>query len=159
MDLAQVGDRRAALELLGRQLVHRGEDRRHRDVDPDIDRAELLLHPVGGGIDGLRVGDVRGDRQGADAEAAEFRGRVLQAVRVARQQRDIAAVAREFGRGGAADSGAGPGDDDDLAHGRSLADPAATHETTRRRTGISATAPDRRLVMRLIQWHPNRTEG
>ena len=43
-DRAEVRDLGRAAELVGLDLRDRREDRRHRVVDPDVDRPELLLH-------------------------------------------------------------------------------------------------------------------
>jgi len=37
-----------------------GEDRGERDVDPDVDRSEILLHLPGGGVDLVVIRDIDG---------------------------------------------------------------------------------------------------
>ena len=83
--LAEVGHRGATLELLGRELADRGEHRGHGDIHPDVDRAQLVLHSGGGGLDRLVIGDVGGDRQCAHAVGlAQFGRCPLQPLGVAR---------------------------------------------------------------------------
>ncbi len=106
-------------DLLGRQLLDRREDGREGHVDPHVDGAELLLDPVGRGLDGLGVGDVGGDRQGAHAVTPRLVGGALQAVGIAGQKGHVVAVPGKFLHDGSADAGSGTRHHDDLGHFRS----------------------------------------
>ena len=85
MNLAQIGHGGAARHFLGCQLGDRREDRRHGDIHPNIDRPQVALDLVGRRFDRIGVRHIRGDRQGAPAEAAQLGRRALQPVRIARQ--------------------------------------------------------------------------
>src|SRR4051794_12606106 len=115
VDLAEVGDLGRAAELLGADLPERRQDRRHRDVDPDVDLAELAGHALGGRLDLLGVGDVRGNRERAAARLADLPRGALERVLVAGEQGDRVAAAGERAGGRAPDAAGRSGDDDDHA--------------------------------------------
>src|SRR5438270_4358817 len=53
--------------------MKRGENRRHRAIDPDVDRAELVLDALGRRFDGIRIGDVERQRQRLPAAFFDLR--------------------------------------------------------------------------------------
>ena len=113
---AEVGHLGHAQELLGRHVADLGEDRGHRDVDPDVDRAELGLDARGGALDRVGVGDVGG----RDAGARVRRARTSAAAASSRSSpRAISPTsaprARQLAHRRAADAGRGAGDGDDLS--------------------------------------------
>ena len=57
-DAAEIGHFGGAAIFLRRDLGDRREDRRHRIVDPDVDRAELPLDGSGGAVDRTGIGDI-----------------------------------------------------------------------------------------------------
>ena len=126
--LAEVRHLGHATELLGRDLLERREDRRHGVVDPDIDRAELFLDPVRGGLDLVGVGHVRGQHQGLAPGRFDILAGSLQAVlpgAAACDQPDVRTVLCELLGGGAPHAGRCAGDGHDLrsrhgAHARIL---------------------------------------
>ena len=110
-DEAEIGDLGGAAELVGRDLPHRREDRGHRVVDPDVDRPELRLGPLGRGLDLHRVGHVRGDRDRAPTGRDDLAARALEAVLAASQQRNLVAAGAEGAGRGPAHARARAGDD------------------------------------------------
>ena len=117
MHLAEIGHPGAALDLRRGELRHRGEHRRHGDVDPHVDRAEFSLDLVSRRLDGVGIRHVRGDRERVDAMGgAEVGGGSSQARGLARQKRHVVALPGELLGGRAADAGAGTRDDDDFGH-------------------------------------------
>ncbi len=113
---AQVSRLGRALEFGRRDIRNRRENRRHRVVHPDIDRAQRGLDGIGGVVDGFGIGHVgRGDA-GANPQRPQFGGGGFQPVAIAPDQTDVAAGVGELLRGSAADAGAGAGDDDNFAH-------------------------------------------
>ncbi len=115
---AEVVDGGHPFELFGLEVRERREDRRHRVVDPDVDRPELELDAVGGGFErcsqpATSVGIASDDATGG----LDVVRRRVEAVAPAREQRDAVAPRAEVRRDGAAESGAGSGhDDDSLTH-------------------------------------------
>jgi len=75
----------SSLEFLGGKLVNGREDRRHGYVDPNIDGAKFILHPIGGRFDGARVSDIGRYRQSPHAVVSRLVSCRLQPIRIARQ--------------------------------------------------------------------------
>ena len=87
MDLAKIGHLGPPPEFFGRKLMNRRENGRHRHVHPDVDRAELALHPIGCGVYRFGIRNVGRDRDRPAAESFQFNNRALKPLRVPRQQR------------------------------------------------------------------------
>src|SRR6185312_16476964 len=101
-----------------------------------VDRPELLLHTLGRGLHGVRVGDVEWKHERRPAERFDVGACALQSFFSARDQPDRAAVARESLRDRAAESGRRTCDDDDFIH--DIRDVAYKKRTDRSRcTGYS----------------------
>jgi hypothetical protein len=83
------------LHFVGLQLLHRREDRHHGVVDPDVDRTELALDPIGRALDRVRVRDVERQHERASARNFDVSFRTLESVDAARDQSDVSAVMRE----------------------------------------------------------------
>jgi hypothetical protein len=83
VDLSQIGHSSPALKLLSYELVHRGEDGRHRHIHPNIDRPKLALDALRGGR--FRVRDIGRNRQGSHAEGPQFLRRMLKTGHISRQ--------------------------------------------------------------------------
>ena len=75
-----------------------------RVVDPDVDGAEDVLDPGGGGVDLVEVGDVGGQAQRLAAGGFDVRGGAAQPGLAAGEQRDAVAARREGASGGASDA-------------------------------------------------------
>jgi len=95
VDEAEVRDGGRPLEVLRRDLHELGEDPDHRVVDPHLDRPELSLDLVRGGVDLLVVCDVGHDGEPAAARGGDVGDRSGQAVLTARQHGDVVAGAGE----------------------------------------------------------------
>ena len=93
------------------------EDRRHRAVDPDVDRPELALDRLGRGLDRVRVGHVGREGERPAARRLDLARRRLEPVAPPRQQADPGAARAEGAGRRAADARAEARDDDDLGHG------------------------------------------
>jgi hypothetical protein len=93
------------------------EHSHHGTVDPEVDGPELGLRAVGGTLDGLPVGDIRGDADGALAEGLDIRHRAGEPLLPAREHGDIPAVARQLAHDGASESGRAARDDGDSSCG------------------------------------------
>jgi hypothetical protein len=91
-------------------------DRRHRIVDPDVDRAELALHHLRRGFDLFGVGNVGGEDERLSAALDDLGRYALQACLTAGEERDLRAVVGKPARCRAADPARSTGDDDDIAH-------------------------------------------
>ena len=87
----------------------------HGHVHPDVYRTEFTLHPLCRVVHGLGVRHIGWDRKSAPAKLLQFSRRSLQSRRIARQQRDIAAVASEFRSNRAANACSGARDDHNLS--------------------------------------------
>jgi hypothetical protein len=98
--------------------MHRPEHRDHRDVDPDVDRAELGLDPLGRALDLFGVGDVAHQDQRPAACRLDLGARRLEAVAAARDQADRGAARPERPRGRAPDARGRAGHDHDLGSRR-----------------------------------------
>src|SRR5690606_20165603 len=85
-----------------------------RVVDPDIDRAELVLDALRGGEDLLGIRDVDGDRERSPTGRLHLTSRGPEAPLAAGQERDVGSVLGEDTYGGATDPGARARDHDDL---------------------------------------------
>ncbi len=84
VDLAEIGHVRYPPELVGAGLLHRGVDRHHRVVDPDVDAAALPCDSVGDLLQGIGVRYVGGEGDGAAAEVLDIADR--------RREADLAPV-------------------------------------------------------------------
>ena len=100
----------------GLDVDHPREHRRHRIVDPHVDRPQLALDPLGGRLDGVVVSDVDRHDERLSAELLHLGLDVLQRRLAARQQRRLRAALGERVRDRPTDSARRAGDDDDLAH-------------------------------------------
>jgi hypothetical protein len=96
VDLPEIGHCRPAAEFLGIDAVERREDRRHRVVDPNIDRAQFLLDPVRRHLDRLGFGHIGDNRKSADVVTAYFCSRCFKPRGIARQDSDLAALSSEL---------------------------------------------------------------
>jgi hypothetical protein len=114
VDGAEVGDLRDAAELSRIDLVDRGEDRRHRVVNPDVDGSELGFHPLGGCLAGIGVRDVSRDDQRLPTGCLDVFGCASQSRLAAGDEADPVAPGAECLRGSPAGAGARPGDNNDL---------------------------------------------
>lgn len=84
-------------------VLRSGEGTEEHDpgvVDQDVGPAELVLHALCGGEEGLAVGDVGLDGDGA---VGQFLGEGFDAVHAAGQERDLVAVGGEGAGGGGSD--------------------------------------------------------
>ena len=115
-DHAVVRDLGRAPVLVRLDVEELGVDRRHRVVDPDVDRPELALRRLRCRLDLVGVGDVGGEDESLAAAFLDLGGDAVQARLAAGQKRDPRAVVGESPRGRAADSARGTRDDDDVAH-------------------------------------------
>ena len=114
VDVAEIADLGHALELGGGHVAHEGEDAGHGDVDPDVDRAQLALDPLRGGLHPVGIGHVAGDDDRLAAQRFDVALRALQRLHPAGDEADVRALGfREHAGGGATDAGGGAGDDDD----------------------------------------------
>ncbi len=111
---AEVGDVGGALQLVGPQVVHRCKHRRHRRVDPDVDRPERCLDALGGGLDPGSVGDVDRDDHRRATCGADLLGGVGERQLVSCEQRHRAPPGGEGVGGRPADAGGATRDDHDL---------------------------------------------
>ena len=116
--VAQVGDLGDPPELRRGDLGERGEHRGEPHVHPHVDRAELAFRPLGGPVDGLEVGHVRGQRQRRAAQVIHRVGGTAQPVFPPRDQRHAGAAAAEKFCRRPPDPGACPGDHHCLARVR-----------------------------------------
>ena len=91
-------------------------DRRHRVVDPDVDRPELVLRRLRSGLDLVGVGNVGRNNEGFAAPLLDLPRRGLEPGVPAGDERDLRTVLREPARGRAADPAGSAGDDDDITH-------------------------------------------
>jgi hypothetical protein len=96
--------------------------------------ATFLLDAGRRRLHGLGIGNIGGDRQGPNAEAARRAGSIVQPLRIARQQRHVAPGARERIRRRPADPGTGACDYYNLAHHRAPRHAGPT-QLPRRRSG------------------------
>lgn len=96
VDVPEVRHLGHAAEILGRHLLHGREDREHRVVDPDVDGPELGLHLRGCGLDGIGVGDVERQHEGAAALGFDVALRSLEPHAPACDQPDARPAPREF---------------------------------------------------------------
>src|SRR5215472_17028663 len=62
VDLAEIGDFSGATKLLRSDPIDWRKYRRHRIVDPNIDRSQLGFDAGGGGLERVGIGDIRNDR-------------------------------------------------------------------------------------------------
>jgi hypothetical protein len=69
MDTAKVSDFSDAADFISLELMDRREDRRHRIIDPDIQRPERSFHLFDGGVDGGRIGNIKGKDQSVPTES------------------------------------------------------------------------------------------
>jgi hypothetical protein len=92
-------------------LWKRGEDRRERHVDPDVDRPEGGLDAGGGGVELVEVRDVHRDGECFTAGVLDVRGGGVEPGLSAGDQRDLGATRGEGDGGGPADPSAGAGHD------------------------------------------------
>ena len=88
---------------------------RARVVHEDVDAAELRLGARDEGAQLLHAAHVGGHREGAAAEVAHGRRRLLEGLGLARREHDVGPVLGEAEGDGAADAAARAGDDGDLA--------------------------------------------
>jgi len=98
VDLPEVRDLEHAAVVLGRGLVDERERRGHRVVDPDVDRTQLRLYPRRRLVNRRRVADVQraGDR--ARPGGLGLGAGRLEALGVARDEREAVAAAGERAR-------------------------------------------------------------
>jgi hypothetical protein len=115
-DHAVVGHVGRASVLVRLDVEELGVDRRHRVVDPDVDRPELALGRLRRCLDLVGLGDVCREDQRLAAAFLDLPGRRVESGLAAGEERDPRAVPGEPARGRAADSAGGAGDDDDIAH-------------------------------------------
>jgi hypothetical protein len=92
VDEAEVAHLGGPAELFWRRLDEGREDGAECDVDPDVDRAEFVLHARRGGIDRCELGDVCLDGQRAPAGAFDVRGCRVQSLLPAGDQADVGAA-------------------------------------------------------------------
>jgi len=110
-----VGDVGGPAVLLGLDLLEEGEDGGHRVVDPDVDRPQLGLDALGGGLDRIGVGDVGGQGQCRATGLLDLSRDAGERLFAAGEQRDLRPVAAEAPRDRSADSRPGARDDYDLS--------------------------------------------
>jgi hypothetical protein len=91
-----------------------GEDRCHRVVDPDVDRAERFLDARRRVLHVVSNGDIDGQSEGTSPEVLDLARRGLEPLGSSRDQSDAGPALTERARRGAPDTRARPGDDDDL---------------------------------------------
>ena len=113
---SQVADLSDAAELVRGDLPERGEHRRERTVDPDVDPPEFLLHLVGGRLHLRAVRDVGLDRQGRAAGRFDVASGAFQPGPAAGDEPDVRVPFPEHARGGPPNPAARSGDDDRLRH-------------------------------------------
>ena len=143
-------------------ISHRGEDRHHRDVDPDVDVAELARRALGGGLHRVGVRDVGRDDERAPAEALDLGRRGAQGVLVAGEQGDGGAATAELAGRRAPDAGRRAGDDHDHAGACTRRPPSRTRTCRRARSRAgrpcaASSAPSRRARTR--RRAPRRSRG
>ncbi len=100
--MAEIADLGDPSILLRRDVVEPREHRRERDVDPDVDRAEFGLDPLGGRFDLVRVGDVGRDRQRDSTERDDLGGRRCEPDLSPGEQGDVGTTTGEGTRDGSA---------------------------------------------------------
>ena len=126
-------------------LVDRGEDARHRVVDPHVDRPELVLDASGGLVDRRGVGDVEGEDQSLASCRLNLLGRGLEALGASRDQPERGPTACQGSHHGAPHARRGAGDNDHASvHVARSRQPQAASSTTRSRARPSF--PGRRSV-------------
>ncbi len=109
-----------AAVLLALHLANRREHRRHRAVDPDVDRPELALDGVGGGLDLHPVRDVGEADERRAARVLDLAARLLEALATTRDEPDARASPRELANRGATDARGRARDRDHLPLVRAL---------------------------------------
>ncbi len=105
MHCAEVGDLGRSPELVGLDVEEPCEDRRHRVVDPDIDRSELRLDLLGRRVDLREVRNVRGHDARRAAESLDLPGDRREGRLAAREQPEPGAAPRERVGDGTTDAG------------------------------------------------------
>ena len=111
----EIGDAGGALELVRIDVVEEREHRRHRVVDPHVDRPEALFDRARGRVDRVGVRDVGLIRERDAAEVRHVPRRRVEARASPRDQPHRRAVLGELPSDRAPDPPGGPGDDDYLA--------------------------------------------
>src|SRR5207237_4010332 len=86
-------------------LPEGSEDRRHRVVHPDIDRAELALDELRRVLDLRRVGDVGRHREGTRAGGLDIGARTGETIDTPRKQANASATPSKLSHGRAPDAG------------------------------------------------------
>jgi hypothetical protein len=100
--------------------MKRGEDRRHRAIHPDVDRAEPVLDALSRRFDGIWIGNVERQRQRVPAALFDLRCCGLQPLGAACYQPNLRSLRRKGMRRRTPDPRRSPGDYDSFRQDRLL---------------------------------------
>jgi hypothetical protein len=93
INLPEIGNFGGAAELLRGEPTDWRKDRRHRVVDPNVDRSQSAFDTSGSCLDRVGIGNVAHNRQGLDTLSANLLGSRLEPSFVASEERDVHALA------------------------------------------------------------------
>jgi hypothetical protein len=102
---AEICDLRRPFEILGCDTQEIAEDRRHRVVDPDIDRSELAFDALGRGLYLPLISHIRLDHERAAAFPLDVASRTFEPVNTTGEQRNLPSAFSERDRRRPADAG------------------------------------------------------
>ena len=116
MHLTEVSDVGHAAIFVEAHVHETRKDAGEGVVHPDVDRAPFTGDLVRRALDCGMIGNVGRNDERLAAELLDLARRRIEARASAREQRDLAAVPREFARRGATDARRCAGDDDHFRH-------------------------------------------
>jgi hypothetical protein len=116
VDVTKVGYFGDTFEFGRRHFHGRRKDRHHRVIDPDVDRPEPFFDSGGSPFDLIGVRHIGGNGEPRAAQILHFATGRFQALSATGNQTDRSTLPRKCSHGRSADTGRGPGNDNNFTH-------------------------------------------